>query len=210
MGIKRGARRRSRPQPTSTTRPPSQGARWWRIALILIAGALVYRNSVSAPFMFDDLGAIVDNARIRELRPAVALFPERESPTAGRPVVNLSFAINYALGGLDASGYHITNIAVHLAVAIVLFLLVRRTLDLPSIPDPLRHRSLHVALAVSLLWTVHPLNSEVVDYITQRTESLMALFYLLTMYCAVRAADRGSRARVWSVSAVVCCALGML
>src|SRR5262245_19578750 len=188
-----------------------------RAALLVLAGLLTYAASVSGPFIFDDAGAIVENTQIRELRPAVALAPRRESPTAGRPIVNLSFAINYAIGGLSVTGYHVTNIALHLLCGLVLFGLVRHTLALSATARSLRHRADDLAFAVALLWVVHPLNSEVVDYLTQRTESMMALFYLLTVYGAIRAAAGPTEAgrsvlrydRLWSVAAVVCCALGM-
>ena len=45
-----------------------------------------------------------------------------------------------------------------------------------------------VAFAAALLWTVHPLNTQAVTYIVQRTESLASLFYLLTLYCTLRGA----------------------
>jgi hypothetical protein len=90
-------------------RPPTG---WWRTLLIVVAGALAYSNSVSGPFIFDDLLSVVGNPQIREWsRLSAVLSPERESPVAGRPLVNLSLAINYALGGLDPFGYHIINIA---------------------------------------------------------------------------------------------------
>src|SRR5262245_14945325 len=188
-----------------------------RAALLVLAGLLTYAPSISSPFIFDDAGAIVENTQVRELRPSVALAPRRESPTAGRPIVNLSFAINYAVGGLSVAGYHMTNIALHLLCGLVLFGVVRHTLGLSAIPASLRHRADDLAFAVALLWVVHPLNSEVVDYLTQRTESMMALFYLLTIYCAIRAAAGPAASgrhlprssQLWSVAAVVCCALGM-
>jgi Tfp pilus assembly protein PilF len=64
------------------------------------------------------------------------------------------------------------------------------------------------ALAVTLLWVVHPLQTESVTYISTRTESLMSLFLLLTLYCVLRGAASG-RGRLWSILAVACCALGM-
>jgi len=55
-----------------------------RAALLVLAGLLTYAASISAPFIFDDAGAIVENTQIRELRPSVALAPRRESPTPDR------------------------------------------------------------------------------------------------------------------------------
>ena len=68
-------------------------------------------NSLSAPFIFDDQTAILDNQRIRQLWPlSVPLSPLRETPVAGRPIVNLTFALNYAAGGMDTRGYRLTNL----------------------------------------------------------------------------------------------------
>jgi hypothetical protein len=60
------------------------------------------------------------------------LSPPRATPVAGRPLVNLSFALNYALGGLDVRGYHLFNVGIHLLAALILFGIVRRTLGLPT------------------------------------------------------------------------------
>ena len=89
--------------------------------------------------------------------------------------------------------------------------LVRRTLTQPAIPQYLRDASTSVALATALLWVAHPLQTEAVVYLIQRTETLMALFYLLTLYAAARAwsVDSATSARVWKGVCVAACALGM-
>src|SRR5262245_18788816 len=167
---------RAAPAAIATPDPPRRSVRW-RAAIIVAAGIVAYANSLSGPFIFDDDASIVANTQIRSLAPSVALRPYRELPTAGRPIVNASFAVNYAIGGLQPAGYHAGNIAIHVLCALALFGIIRRTLDLRGIPASLQRRSLDVALAAALLWVVHPLNSEAVDYLTQRTESLMGLFF---------------------------------
>src|SRR5262249_22671946 len=150
--------------------------------VIVLTGTIAYANSLSGPFVFDDQLAIVGNQTIREWwRLGSVLFPERELPTAGRPLVHLSFAFNYALGGLDVAGYHLVNIALHLAVGLLVFGLVRRTLLLPRLKERFARNAQHVAGAIALVWSVHPLNTEAVNYVTQRTELMMGLCYLLTM-----------------------------
>ena len=110
----------------------------YHAAVLALAGALAYAGSFGGPFLFDDQNAVVKNATIRTLTPiSVPLSPPRETPVAGRPVVNLTFAGNYAIGGLDVTGYHVVNLAMHLLVALVLFGVVRRTLRLASMPDDL-------------------------------------------------------------------------
>jgi hypothetical protein len=182
---------------------------WLRIVLIVGAGALAYANSLDGPFILDDHLSIVSSPHIRQWWPLSSLlFPERESPVAGRPLVNVSFAINYLTGGLAVRGYHVGSIAIHILCAMLLFGVVRRTLTLPRLPSVFGQRSVDLAFASALIWVVHPLNTEAVDYITERTESMMGLFYLLTLYLAIRAVD-SPRSAVWQGAAVVSCALGM-
>ena len=108
----------------------------------------------------------------------------------GRPLLNLSFAINYALGGDSPFGYHLANLAIHALAALVLLGIVRRTLLMPKLANRWASSSLAVALAIALVWTVHPLQTEAVAYAVQRAESLVSLFYLLTLYCMIRGAER--------------------
>ena len=156
----------------------------------------------------DDVLSIVQNDQIREWSElGTVLFPERELPTAGRPLVNFSLAVNYALGGLDVLGYHIFNLLCHVASGLLIFGIVRRTLRQTHLKERFGPMSLDLGFASAILWTLHPLNTEAVNYLTQRTELMMALFYLLTVYASVRAV--GSKTRSWSALAVVACAAGM-
>ena len=140
-------------------------------------------------------------------RLSVPLSPQRDTPVAGRPLVNLTFAINYAAGGLDPRGYRLTNLAIHLLAALTLFGLVRRTLRLPSLAPRFGEQATNLAWVAALIWMLHPLQTETIDYVTQRTESMMGLFYLLTLYCSVRALE--GRPGRWHVAAIVACAAGM-
>jgi hypothetical protein len=105
------------------------------LLLITLAALAAYHNSFSGPFIFDDIAAILDNPSIRHLWPITnALTPPLSSAGAnGRPMVNLSLAINYALGGTNVVGYHVVNLFLHTVVAFVLFSLLWRTLRLPSL-----------------------------------------------------------------------------
>src|ERR1051325_10288257 len=96
-------------------------------ALLLAAAALAtYWNGFRTPFVWDDEIAITTNQSIHQI--ADALNPPAETPVAARPIVNLSFALNYAFGELDPAGYHVVNWAVLLASALLLFGIVRQTL----------------------------------------------------------------------------------
>ena len=178
--------------------------------LIVLAGVLVYSNSFEGPFIFDDFQSIPKNQTIRSLWP---IWPALSPPEAGdavqdRPIVNLSLAINYAIGELDVWIYHFFNLAVHILAALTLFGIVRRTLRLPVIPESIAAAAGPLALITALIWTVHPLQTEAVTYIIQRTESMMGLFYLLTLYCVIRSAS-ADRPFWWYLAAVAACTLGM-
>ena len=199
------------------------------IAILLVATAVVYRDSFGGPFIFDDASCISDNPSIQHLGEIGKVLspPGGGITVSGRPVLNLSLAVNYALDGAHVRGYHLANLAIHLLAGLALFGIVRRTLLLPSMrgtmlpsseacranTDLPRHASEdgsmapYLAGAVALLWMVHPLQTESVTYIIQRAESLMGLFYLLTLYCAIRCSE--SRTIGWPLAAVAACAMGM-
>jgi Flp pilus assembly protein TadD len=180
-------------------------------ALIIIgAGLYAYHNSLRGPFVFDDLGGILNNPTIRQLWPPWRALspPQANNPVSGRSVANFSLALNYALGGLNVWGYHVVNLAIHILAALVLYGVVRRTLLCPSLRNRYGNEAGWLALAVALIWVVHPLQTESVTYLIQRTESLMGFFFLLTLYCVIRGAASSDQ-RAWYAAAIVSCALGM-
>lgn len=179
----------------------------WRAAAVAAVILAAYSNSFRGPFVIDDQASVVQNPDIRELaRLDRVLSPRPDSPVAGRPLVNLTFAVDYALNGLEVEGYHVTNLAWHVACAWLFFGVVRRTLALRSMPPAIVEEASNLALAAALVWSVHPLTTEVVDYLSQRTESMMAFFLLLTLYAAVR--SEGSAGRGWHGLAIVACLAG--
>jgi protein O-mannosyl-transferase len=172
---------------------------WHCVAALVVFGGLAYANSLDGAFIFDDLIGVRDNPDIRRLWSLSLLRSDwGESSLLGRPLVAATFAINYAIDGLNVRGYHIGNIVVHILCALMWFALIRRVRD-----------SVGFAFVCASLWLLHPLNTEVVDYIGQRTESMMALFYLLTVYASVRA-HTSARPGRWLAAAVVASALGTL
>ena len=194
----------------SAPSPPRRGLTVLAAGLIVLAALIAYRNSISAPFIFDDFPAIAENPTIRHLWPPGAALspPANGSGVSSRPIVNLSLAINYAAGGLDVRGYHATNLAIHLLAGLVLLGVVRRTLRRPGLGSWANAHALSFAFATALLWTVHPLQTESVTCVIQRTESLGGLFYLLTLYGFVRAVDSPRPGR-WVAAMLGACLIGM-
>ncbi len=187
----------------------SSKAALWAIGLLVLAVLGAYSNSFSGEFVFDDVGAIKSNPTIRELWPLwPVLSPPPGMTSTGRPLLNLSFAVNYALGGLNVWGYHAVNLAIHLANALLLFGVVRRSLSLPALRERFGGAAVALSFAIALLWAVHPLQTESVTYIAQRAESLVGLFYLAVLYCVIRGAG-SARPAGWYAGAIAACLLGM-
>jgi tetratricopeptide (TPR) repeat protein len=174
---------------------------------IVTATAAAYCRDLGGPFLYDDVDSILGNATLRHL--SSALHPPPGLTVSGRPVLNLSFALNYAVSGTAVWSYHVLNMAIHACGALLLFGIIRRTLASLA---PERRRAVRpaaIAFAVALLWALHPLQTESVAYVVQRAESLMGLFYLLTLYAFVRFAGGGPGAGAWAALSVGACLLGM-
>ncbi|HRX78911.1 MAG TPA: tetratricopeptide repeat protein [Pirellulaceae bacterium] len=189
---------------------------------ILILGAavcLVYFPATRGPFVFDDSGSIVNNLSIRQLWPLVGndenpgpLNPPKATPVDGRPLVNMSFAVNYHFGEFDPFGYRVVHIVVHLLSAMLLWAIVARTLRLEYFQAQFDRVADPLSFAAAIVWALHPVNTECVVYVTQRTELLMGMFYLATLYCSLRywyAAHAIGRT-TWLLLAIVACFSGML
>ena len=176
------------------------------VLLLAASGALVYANALTGPFIYDDGPYILNNEGIRQLWPPNwASLEEAGHPVVnGRPLTSFSLALNYALGGYDVKGYHLFNIAVHILCCLALYGAARQLFGRIGELAP---RAAELALVGAILWGVHPLNSEVVNYTVQRSAALMALCYCGTLYCFLRGVSAGGRG--WLVGAVVCCFLGM-
>ena len=106
-------------------------------SLIVLAAAAVFANSFRGDFVYDDLIAIVNNSTIRSLWPlAPVLSPPLDGATvAGRPLLNLSLAVNYYFGGEKPWGYHVVNLVIHTLAALLLFGILRRSFRLPALRD---------------------------------------------------------------------------
>lgn len=156
---------------------------WLAVAILTAATLFAYRSSFRGVFLFDDTQNIVENEWIRSQSPLIPVITE-----TNRPLLYLSFALNYRWGGLNPFGYHLFNVAVHLTAGLALFGVVRRTLLTDGIPPNLQPVATELAFASALLWLVHPLQTGAVTYIVQRCEAMMGMFFLLCLYAVIRGA----------------------
>lgn len=196
--------------------------RWLIPATLLTLTLLAYANSLHGPFVYDDLPAISRNPT---LRPGTSwhdvLLPPLDGgvSVSGRPLLNLSFALNARISGSAVWSYHLLNLLIHTAAGLTLYGVLRRTLLRLRGPTPSPEAGASsgrgtafakpefLAGAIAGLWLLHPLQTESVTYLIQRAESLMGLCYLFTLYAFIRSVDE-SKPR-WQVASVVACALGM-
>ena len=216
MGHKRtavGARGKQSASPPQAKRPGF--SRPWglplAVGLIVLAGVVVYANSFAGVFLFDDVESIIENTTIRQWWRLDQVFrpPCKIGETVGgRPLLNLTLAVNYAISGTQTWSYHLVNLLLHLANGLLLFGLLRRTFSRPAIPSSLGDHALPLAAVIAGLWLVHPLQTEAVTYVVERAESLVAMFYLLTLYGVLRS-EGSERRRWWETLSVASCLLGM-
>ncbi len=208
-------------RPSDWLREPSAHA-------LLLAGAclLAYADTFHVPFTFDDQRCIVSNPAIRGFasfaNPALArsLPSSLQCGFATRIVGHFTFALNFRLGGLDVAGYHLFNLAVHLANALLVYLLVKlssRTPLFESSTEGTESRrppaaSSFVPLFSALLFACHPVQTQAVTYVTQRFTSLATFFYLLAviLYAGFRLSAAGARRWILFVAALMSSVLAMM
>ncbi len=169
------------------------------VLAIVLAAALAFANSLDNGFHFDDEHSLVENPHIRSLANIPAFFadPQLFSRNVGsemyRPLVLVSYALNYQLGGYAVPGYHLVNLALHALAACMLYR-VLSTLGLGK----------GAALAGGLLFAVYPLAAEPVNYISSRSESLAALLVMGALLCHARSGTN------WSPGALLCFGAALL
>lgn len=190
------------PSATTSTVRQADAVRLIAPILLIAATVAVYANSFSGVFLFDDHVHIVENERIHTLWPPGPYLSLR------RPFVQFTFALNYALGGLETWGYHLVNVVIHVLSGLTLYGIVRRTIFMVRKDRVSDASAIWLSFVVALLWLVHPLQTQGVTYLIQRGESLMGLCYLLSLYAVIRGSSLEEPWR-WYGIAIVTCAAGM-
>lgn len=151
------------------------------LGLILLAVIGAYSGSLHGDFQFDDETSIVSNALVRESG-SVALDQAATPWFSSRWVTQLTFRVTHRLWGLDVVPYHATNLLIHLGVVVLVY---RFSVEVYGRAG--RRDGGALALVVTGLFGLHPLQTQAVSYLSQRAEALAALFYLAGLLCLARA-----------------------
>ncbi|MFL6216564.1 MAG: hypothetical protein ACJ74J_21955 [Blastocatellia bacterium] len=162
------------------------------VAVVITVVLACYANSLSNGFVFDDKSIILDNRLLRSL----ANLP-RLLVASYRPLRDISHALDFALWGERAAGFHLTNLLIHLGNSLLVFALVRRMMG-----------SLVPALVAALIFAAHPLQPDAVAYVSGRRDVLFSLFYLAGFHCYLT--YRSRRRLAWLALFILCWALSLL
>ena len=159
------------------------------LLLLAAAGLMVYGNTFQNNFVYDDEAFIVNNQSIRTLTPVIKYFDPNTSSNntimnrdLWRPLTTFSYALNYAIFGLNTTAFHVINVIFHIINALLVFWLV--ILIVPSNSDPQKEngpnlKSLAAAFIASLIFLIHPVQSETVAWVSQRSNLLFLFFFIL-------------------------------
>ena len=173
------------------------------LGLIIVAVFLAYANSFGNGWHYDDVHTITENPHIRSLEDPIGFFTDRTrfardaDKAMFRPLLVVTLASNYAWSELETGSYHVVNLLIHTACAMLLWVLLRQLGRGPSL-----------ALAGALLFGLHPLATEPVNYISARSESLSALFVLGAVVLHIRAGSQ--QIGPWRIASFLCYAMAML
>ncbi|MDP7581498.1 MAG: tetratricopeptide repeat protein [Nitrospinota bacterium] len=157
------------------------------ILIILSIAFLSYFNTFTNSFHFDDFKYIVNNEGLKEDFQHVFLsylcFPTCHdilSNLSNRPIIFYTLHLNHSLGGFNVFGFHVVNLTVHIITCLLIFLFAKEILSINRFlktSDQSKNK-LNIPLISALLFAVHPMNTQVITYITGRTTSIAVCFYM--------------------------------
>jgi len=186
--------------------------RIFSVFIISSIAILIYSNSLSVPFRFDDSGFIVQNANIQDIGNVRAIW--EFLPT--RFVDFYSRALNYHFGRLNVFGYHLVNLGIHLCAGILVWWLARLLFATAVMKeDRLKGSAEWIAFFTGVVFVVHPIQTESVTYIHQRSSCLAGFFYLLSLVLYIKSrvleefGNKGFKTKALYVISWVAALLGM-
>ncbi|MCP5021998.1 MAG: tetratricopeptide repeat protein [bacterium] len=185
---------------TKLTDPPKSVGVFLPPLLLTLLCFGLYWGSLSAPWHLDDWSFIAGDPSIQQFWPI--------GGHVNRPVLTFSLVLNNAFCGLDPAGFRFVNVLIHACTASLLFALLQRLLRSGRLGAKAADGAQALAFSISALWMAHPINTMAVTYVWQRSESLMGLFFIATLYSVQRCSE-GFRPKSWGVLAVALCLLGI-
>ena len=139
---------------------------------------LVYGNTIQHSFHYDDIPSILEKPWIRGLDK----IPDFIFSFTQRPLVILSFNINYAISEFEVWSYHILNITFHLLVVCLVYQLGKLTRSfIMPVNQNLSNVLSNMPLLAACIFALHPLNTQAVTYISGRSSIMATIFYLITI-----------------------------
>ncbi len=164
-----------------------------QIAGVVLLIIIVYSNTLNAPFQWDERLHLAANPLVKDLRyfahPSAGEWSSQYNFVMRRYIAFLTFALDYRVHGFSVTGYHIVNIAIHIANSILVYLLVLLTFKTPVFKGQgsrVRGQEPLIAFFSALIFAAHPLQTEAVTYVMQRFASLLAFFYLLSLVAYIK------------------------
>jgi len=152
---------------------------------ILVLSFLIYLPGLSGDYVFDDIANIIENQKIAitslDYSSLKAAFWSGDAGPLGRPISMLSFAINYYFTGFEPYFFKLTNLIIHLMNGIILYFISLKLFENIDFNNEEVNKNKYLALMVSVIWLIHPLNLTSVLYVVQRMTSLSTLFGLLAL-----------------------------
>ncbi len=195
----------------ATPEPAKPGISLLKAAgIFFVAVTLGYGWTLHCPFVHEDKFFLLWNPLFGQTDQVGSFLFERT--TEPRPLVFASFYINYLISGFEVWSYHLVNVLFHALAALTLFGIIRLSIRWPQLREQYGDKRDCLSLACGLIWALHPLQTQSVTYISQRSESLAGLFLFLTLYCAIHFFQaKASRSRQkWMVFTGVNFVLGVL
>lgn len=174
-----------------------------QIILIIVAGFIVYSNSLNGKFIWDDYGLVKNNTHIKHWAGLTKVF--KKDITAGygsksnfyRPLQMLTYMVDYSFWKLNVIGYHLSNILWHIMAALCIYWLIN-----------IIFKTEFISLITSITFVIHPVHTEVVSYISGRADSLAAVFTLLCLILYIKQAQ--SKTKSLYILMLLCCVLALL
>ena len=164
--------------------------------MLVMVGLLAYANTFKVAFHLDDYGSIIHNQKIQDLNGFLKSFSLKED----RYLTYLTFALNYAVHGLEVTGYHVVNMVVHIVASILVWRVVVLLMQSPYFKKKKISKEAElVGWLVGLIFLTHPIQTQSVTYIVQRLASMAGMFYMAGVYFYLKARLEGLGKKRWYV-----------